>query len=94
MRWVERISLSPALGLFLLLCLAIGSAKSHAEQLPIKTYTTADGLARVEINRIIQDSHGLHKATFAEAEGLPSRNVLPTAFAEDRDGDLWVVLVS
>src|SRR5215831_7056276 len=68
MRWVERTRLSPALGLFLLLCLAIGSWKSHAEQLPIKTYTTADGLVRDGINRIIQDSHGY--LWFCTAEGL------------------------
>lgn len=33
-------------------------ASSLAEQLPIKTYTTADGLPRNGINRIVRDSHG------------------------------------
>src|SRR5262249_2600237 len=60
MRWVERNRLSPALGLFLLLCLATGSSKSQAEQLPIKIYTTAD--------RLVQDSHGY--LWFCTAEGL------------------------
>jgi ligand-binding sensor domain-containing protein len=39
-----------------------------AEQLPVKTYTTAAGLARDSINRIVQDSHGF--LWFATAEGL------------------------
>ena|SRR5215475_9314925 len=68
MRWAERTRLSPALGLFLLLCLATGSSKGQAEQLPIKIYTTADGLVRDEINRIVQDSHGY--LWFCTAEGL------------------------
>ena len=40
----------------------------QAEQLPIKTYTTADGLADDRINRIVQDSHGF--LWFCTAEGL------------------------
>jgi ligand-binding sensor domain-containing protein len=39
-----------------------------AEQPPIKTYTTADGLARDTVNHIIQDSHGF--LWFATDEGL------------------------
>lgn len=39
-----------------------------AEQLPIKSYTTADGLARDSVNRIVQDSRGF--LWFATAEGL------------------------
>ena len=103
MRKVERTRLSPALGLFLLLCLAIGSSKSHAEQLPIKTYTTADGLVRDEINRIIQDSHGYlwfctdeglsrfdgYKFTnYTTADGLPSGAV--SDLLETRDGTYLV----
>jgi len=33
-------------------------AESRAERLPIKTYTTADGLPHDHINRIVQDSKG------------------------------------
>ena len=40
----------------------------HAEHLPVKTYTIADGLARDFINRIKQDSHGL--IWFCTAEGI------------------------
>ena len=32
---------------------------TQAEQLPLKLYTTADGLARDTINRIVRDSHGV-----------------------------------
>ena len=45
-----------------------GLVAATAEQLPIKTYTTADGLARDQINRIVQDSHGF--LWFCTAEGL------------------------
>lgn len=40
----------------------------HAERLPIKTYTTADGLARNLINRIVRDSRGF--LWFCTADGL------------------------
>jgi PAS domain S-box-containing protein len=43
-------------------------APCTAEQLPIKSYTTADGLARDSVNRIIQDSRGF--LWFATTEGL------------------------
>jgi len=39
-----------------------------AERLPIKAYTTADGLARDHINRIVQDSKGF--LWFCTSEGL------------------------
>src|SRR5229473_3054829 len=49
----------------LLLSLVSGS---RAEQLPFKNYTTADGLVRDEINRIVRDSHGF--LWFCTTEGL------------------------
>src|SRR5215470_16940626 len=39
-----------------------------AEQLPLKVYTTADGLVRDSINRIVQDSRGF--LWFCTEEGL------------------------
>jgi ligand-binding sensor domain-containing protein/signal transduction histidine kinase len=48
--------------------LSLAMTEVQAEQLPIKTYTTADGLADDRINRIVQDSHGL--LWFCTAEGL------------------------
>jgi ligand-binding sensor domain-containing protein/signal transduction histidine kinase len=41
---------------------------ARAEQLPLKLYTTADGLARDGINRIVRDSRGF--LWFATREGL------------------------
>jgi len=52
-----------------MLCLlATVLSRAQAEQLPIRTYTTADGLVRDQINRIVQDSHGF--LWFCTAEGL------------------------
>jgi PAS domain S-box-containing protein len=39
-----------------------------AERLPIKTYTTADGLARDHVTRIVRDSHGF--LWFCTSDGL------------------------
>ncbi len=87
--------------LFLLLLLICSSAQ--AERLPIKTYTTADGLPRDHINRIAQDSRGFlwfctseglsrfdgYKFTnYGVEQGLPSRTVYD--FLETRDGLYWV----
>ena len=41
---------------------------SHAERLPIKTYTVADGLAHNEVNKIVRDSRGF--LWFCTADGL------------------------
>ena len=42
----------------LLSCLVLAPSLVRAEQLPIKTYTTADGLANDSINQIVRDSRG------------------------------------
>ena len=43
----------------LLLCfLAAVTGSVRAERLPIRTYTTADGLASDDVRRVFQDSHG------------------------------------
>src|SRR5215831_21319477 len=82
---------------------SLESPEVQAEQLPIKTYTTADGLADDRINRIIQDSHGLlwfctaeglshfdgYKFTnYTKANGMPSDFV--TDLVETRDGTYLV----
>lgn len=74
-----------------------------AEQLPIKNYTTADGLAHDGINCIVQDSHGFlwfctseglsrfdgYKFTnYGTAHGLPHRII--TALLETRSGAYWI----
>ena len=75
----------------------------RAERLPIKTYTTADGLPRDHINRIVQDSRGFlwfctseglsrfdgYKFTnYGTEQGLPGREV--NDFLETRSGIYWV----
>jgi ligand-binding sensor domain-containing protein len=74
-----------------------------AEQLPLRTYTTADGLARDQINRIVRDSRGYlwfcteeglsrfdgyQFTNYTQADGLPNRNV--TDLLETRSGVYWV----
>ncbi|MGB7923329.1 MAG: two-component regulator propeller domain-containing protein [Pyrinomonadaceae bacterium] len=63
----ERISLRRAPFIALLFALlALNSAR--AEQLPVKTYTTADGLAHDHILFIVRDSHGF--LWFGTTDGL------------------------
>src|SRR5262245_11039306 len=72
---------------------------AHSERLPIKVYTTADGLARDYIRRIKQDSHGFiwfcttegisrfdgyGFTNYGVADGIPHRIV--NDFLETRDG--------
>lgn len=71
--------------------------------LPVKTYTTADGLPRDHVLCAVQDSHGFLWFCTAEGlsrfdgyqftnyqveQGLPSNTV--TSFLEARDGNYWV----
>jgi ligand-binding sensor domain-containing protein/two-component sensor histidine kinase len=75
----------------------------RAEQLPIKTYTTADGLARDQINRIVRDAHGFlwfctpeglsrfdgyTFTNYTAAQGLPHRSVRD--LLETRTGIYWI----
>ena len=75
----------------------------HATRLPIRTYTTADGLARDHILCIAQDSHGFlwfctaeglsrfdgyRFANYTTAEGLPNDEI--EDFLETRAGVYWV----
>lgn len=89
--------------IFLLLVFLPCAQGVRAERLPIKTYTTADGLARDHINRIVQDSRGFlwfctteglsrfdgYKfSNYGVEQGLPGRDV--TDFLETRSGTYWV----
>ncbi len=54
-----------------ILCLSLllaAPAVAISERLPIKTYTTADGLARDHVGRIVRDSHGF--LWFCTSDGL------------------------
>ena len=76
----------------------------RAERLPIKTYTTADGLAHNDVNRIVKDSRGFlwfctagglsrfdgyAFTNFSTEQGLPNSEV--NDLLETRGGDYWVV---
>ncbi len=82
--------------------LAVSSVAS-AQQLPLKTYTTADGLAHNSVNRIVKDSRGFlwfcteeglsrfdgyTFTNYGVEQGLLHRNV--TDFLETRAGEFWV----
>lgn len=76
---------------------------ANAERLPVKTYTTADGLPRDEVSRVRQDSQGFlwfctHEGisrfdgvgmtNFTVADGLPDRFVKD--FLETRNGTIYI----
>jgi len=97
----KNVSLESAT-LLVAVMLTLGSS-AQAERLPIKTYTTADGLARDHINRIVADSRGFlwfctseglsrfdgYKFTnYGIEQGLPGRQVYD--FLEGSNGDYWV----
>src|SRR2546422_4140741 len=86
------------MGLLLVLCFTV-----RAERLPLKTYTTADGLAHNVINRIVRDSRGFlwfctdeglsrfdgyTFTTYGTSEGLPHPSV--NDLLETRVGEYWV----
>jgi ligand-binding sensor domain-containing protein/two-component sensor histidine kinase len=88
-----------------LLTLAMGLASSvvHAERLPVKIFTTADGLAHNNVRRIVRDSRGFlwfctfeglsrfdgyGFTTYGVDQGLPSPVV--NDLLENRLGEYWV----
>src|SRR5439155_337977 len=86
------------LGLLVLLCFSVRS-----ERLPLKSYTTADGLAHNVINKIVRDSRGFlwfctadglsrfdgyTFTNYGTEQGLPHPNV--TDVLETRNGEFWV----
>ena len=91
-----------------LACLALNilvwtTLSASAQRLPIKLYTTADGLAHDAVYKIVRDSRGFlwfctfeglsrfdgyTFTTYGVAEGLPSQVVKD--LLETRDGQYWV----
>src|SRR5437867_215144 len=55
-------------GIALLFLLLAGLPSTEGQHLPIKTYTTTDGLAENQVNQIVRDSRGY--MWFCTAEGL------------------------
>ena len=87
----------------ILLLVLISSAPASAEQLPIRTYTTADGLARDSVHKIVSDplgylwfctSDGLSRfdgyefVNYSVAQGLPHRVVYDLLITAG--GDYWL----
>jgi signal transduction histidine kinase/ligand-binding sensor domain-containing protein len=83
-------------------CLILCVACLRAEQLPVRIYTTADGLAGNTIDRIVTDSHGFlwfctreglsrfdgyQFQNFGVAQGLPAG---VGDLLEAADGDYWI----
>src|ERR1700719_3310026 len=79
------------------------AATTRSERLPIRAYTTADGLAHNHINCIRQDSRGFlwfctdegltrfdgyQLSSFTTREGLPHPWI--NDLIERRDGTLWI----
>lgn len=87
----------------LLVLLSLPPLDAPAQQLPINTYTTADGLPHNTVNRIVKDkrgflwfctAEGLSRfdgytfTNFGTAHGLPHASV--NDLLETRDGQYWV----
>jgi ligand-binding sensor domain-containing protein len=97
---MDHVSRSAVMVLGFLLAM---SALGRAERLPIKVYTTADGLAQNAVNRIVRDSRGFlwfctdeglsrfdgyTFTNYTTADGLPHPVV--ASFLETRSGVYWV----
>jgi ligand-binding sensor domain-containing protein/two-component sensor histidine kinase len=91
------------LSVFSLVTLLIAPSPGQAQRLPIRTYTTADGLASTFIQCIARDSRGFlwfctrngltrfdgqRFVTYGVDDGLPTPTV--NDFLEARDGSIWV----
>jgi len=90
--------------LAILLMVLVGSvSEAYAQRLPIRPYSTADGLAGDHVSAILPDSRGFlwigtftglsrfdgrEFRTFGAADGLPHPMV--NALLEDRSGVIWV----
>src|ERR1700682_4467480 len=87
----------------LVLLLILVPSLARAERLPLRTYTTADGLAHNVINRIVRDSRGFlwfcteeglsrfdgyTFTNYGVSEGLPHPTV--NDLLQTRSGDYWV----
>lgn len=104
MSWFLHLGRRRPLILAASLLLLCASAKLvRPEQLPLKLYTTADGLARDGINRIVRDSRGFlwfatHEGlsrfdgyqflNFTIDQGLPQGAI--NDLLETRTGDYWI----
>jgi len=89
--------------LFLSLLILFGGRSVAAERLPLRAYTTADGLPHNVINKIVRDSRGFlwfctedglsrfdgyTFTNYGTAQGLPHTSV--NDLLETRSGELWL----
>jgi len=87
--------------------LLVASGLAIAEHLPVKTYTTSDGLAQNAVNRIVRNSRGFlwfctedglsrydgyTFTNYGVEQGLPSGQVRD--LLETREGEYWVATFS
>ncbi len=101
--WAMKMSAKIRFFFQIALLISISFIAWRAEVLPVKTYTTADGLLRDTAGCIKQDSRGFlwfctsdglsrfdgyGFTNYTTDDGLPHRNVLD--FLETRDGVYWV----
>src|SRR6202023_304026 len=88
--------------ILLVLLLLLANREGKAEQLPLKAYTTADGLPHNVINKIVRDSRGFlwfctddglsrfdgyGFTNYGTSEGLPHPGV--NDILETRGGEYW-----
>src|SRR5215510_6553386 len=100
-----RLGSKRRLGFYLTICslAMLLSGAASAEQLPIKTYTTDDGLIRNTVREILHDSHGylwlVTPSGLSRFDGYSFKNYTAdnaigiTAFwsmIEDRAGSYWI----
>src|SRR5262249_35092718 len=88
---------------FLIVSLLFFCTTTQAERLPLRTYSTADGLAHNEVNKIVRDSRGFlwfctsgglsrfdgyAFINFGAEDGLPDAVV--NELIETRAGEYWL----
>ena len=89
--------------MWILFAALFSSAVVRAGHLPVKSYTTFDGLASDGVNKIVRDSRGFlwfctgeglsrfdgfEFKNYTQNEGLPNRNIID--FLETKEGDMLV----
>jgi len=89
--------------LLVVLVLLVANCEGNAEQLPLRVYTTADGLPHNVVNKIIRDSRGFlwfctndgmsrfdgyEFVNFGVKQGLPHSVV--NDLLETREGEYWI----
>jgi ligand-binding sensor domain-containing protein/signal transduction histidine kinase len=103
----NRAKMVAGLVLWAMSLLSVGSNTVTAERLPVRAYTTADGLPQNAVNRIVRDSRGFlwfctedglsrydgyTFTNYGVEQGLPDGQVKD--LLETREGEYWVATFS